>query len=92
MVKILLKGEKMQDTFLPMSVEEDRVYVYEPYGSLVSKDLECQELSGSAKYICLCMKNIQNKQEFLKKLVASVKEKQAEMIQSAIKRKAICAL
>lgn len=81
-----------QDAFLPMSVEEDRVFIYEPYGSAISKELECDKLSGSAKYICLCLKNIQDKKAFLQDITASIKVMQSDMIKNAIRRKAICAL
>lgn len=82
----------MNNTFLPMSVEEDRVFIYEPFGSAVSNELECDKLSGTAKYICLCMKNIQDKKAFLENVATSIRKMQSDMINTAIKRKAICAL
>jgi len=82
----------MNDTFLPMSVEEDRVFVYEPYGSKISQEFACDELSGSDKFICLCLKNIQDKKAFLQDITLSIKKMQRDMIQKAISRKAICAL
>lgn len=82
----------MNATFLPMSIEEDRVFVYEPYGSKISQEFDRDELSGSDKFICLCLKNIQDKKAFLQDIAHSVKKMQRDMIQKAKSRKAICAL
>jgi len=75
-----------------MSVEEDRVFVYEPYGSKISQEFDCHELSGSDKFICLCLKNIKDKKAFLQDVALSIKKIQRDMIQKAKLRKAICAL
>jgi len=82
----------MNAIFLPMSIEEDRVFVYEPYGSKISQEFDCDELSGSDKFICLCLKNIQDKKAFLQDIAHSVKKMQRDMIQKAKSHKAICAL
>ena len=79
----------MKDTFLPMSIKEDSVVIYEPYGSAISKGLECEKLSGSAKYICLCMKNIQDKKAFLQDIVLSIKDMQNDMINKALNQRTI---
>ena len=79
-------------TFLPMDVDGDKVTIYEPYGSMISKEHECEKLSGTAKYICLCMKNIQDKKSFLQDVVVSIKQMQNDMINNALKSKAICSL
>lgn len=82
----------MSDTFLPMSVEQDKVIIYEPYGSAIKNELQCDELSGSAKYICLCMKNIEDKKTFLKDVATSIRAMQRDMISTALKSKAIYSL
>lgn len=78
--------------FLPMEVDGDQVTIYEPYGSMISQEHSCEKLSGSAKYICLCMKNIQDKTSFLQDIAVSIKKMQSNMINNAIKSKAICSL
>lgn len=78
--------------FLPMDIDGDKVTIYEPYGSMVSQEHSCEKLSGTAKYICLCMKNIQDKKAFLQDVAVSIKKMQSNMIQNAIRSKAICSL
>lgn len=78
--------------FLPMDVDGDKVTIYEPYGSMISEEHSCEKLSGTAKYICLCMKNIQDKKSFLQNVAVSIKQMQSNMINNAIKSKAICSL
>lgn len=78
--------------FLPMSIKEDSVIVFEPYGSMISKEYSCEKLSGSAKYICICLKNIQDKKTYVTNIALSIKKIQRDMISKAIKRKAICSL
>lgn len=82
----------MQDTFLPMSVKDDRVIIYEPYASVISKDFSCEQLSGGAKYICICLKNIQDKTQFLQDIAISIKNMQRDMISKTLKSKAIYSL
>jgi len=82
----------MNNTFLPISVEEDRVFVYEPYGSKISQEFDCDKLSRSDKFICLCLKNIKDKKAFLQDITLSIKKMQRDMIQKAKLHKAICAL
>jgi len=82
----------MNEAFLPMSVKEDIVFVYEPYGSKISQEFDCEKLSGGDKFICICLKNIKNKKAFLKDIALSIKKIQRDMIQKAKLRKAICAL
>ncbi|WP_458700106.1 hypothetical protein ACKGJI_09780 [Sulfurospirillum sp. 1307] len=79
-------------TFLPMDVDGDKVTIYEPYGSMISKKYSCEKLSGTAKYICLCMNNIEDKKAFLKDIVNSIKQIQTNMIRNAINSKAIFSL
>jgi hypothetical protein len=81
-----------QFAFLPMSVREDSVLVYEPFGSMISKQYSCDKLSGSAKYICLCLKNIQDKKTFLQNIASSIKDAQRDMINNAMRSKAIYSL
>lgn len=78
--------------FLPMNIEEEKVTIYEPYGSMISKVHSCDKLSGTAKYVCLCLKNIQDKKAFLQDIAVSIKKMQRDMISQALKSKAICSL
>ena len=78
--------------FLPMDVEGNKITIYEPYGSMISEEHSCEKLSGTAKYICLCMKNIQDKKSFLKDVATSIKQMQSEIIRNTLKSKAISSL
>lgn len=75
-----MKGEEVLDTFLPMSIKDDSLIIYEPYGSMISRKYECDKLAGSEKYICLCLKNIQDKTTFLSKIASSIRNMQSKMI------------
>ena len=78
--------------FLPMDIDGDQVTIYEPYGSMIKQEHSCEKLSGTAKYICLCMKNIKDKKSFLQNVAVSIKQMQSNMINNAISSKVICSL
>ena len=78
-----------QSSFLPVQIKEDVMIVYEPFASKIIKSLSGNMTLKQKDYVSLSLEKIEKKEQFINKIIQSVKDLQKGMINEFLNKKTI---